>query len=293
MNLENQPLVSVLMTVYNREKYIAQAIESVLASTYKNWELIVVDDCSKDGSVAIAIGYADKDERINIYLNETNLGDYPNRNQAASYAKGKYIKYVDADDIIYPYGLEQLVFYMEQFPKAGYGLLSLKREKERFLPYLLSPNEAYLTHYTSNPIFNRAPLSSIIKRELFIHVGGFTGKRMLGDFEMWHILSKKFNVLLMPIGMVAYRTHEDQESSEIRNNPFVAFKYTLLSKSFLDDKDIPLKKEDRENILKIIKKKESKEIISAFYRHSFKKGMELYKYSNQNVMEVLYNLLNR
>src|SRR4051812_47750099 len=92
------PLVSVLMTSYNREKYIAQAIESVIASTYSNLELIIVDDCSKDSTVSIARSYAENDKRVKVYVNEKNLGDYPNRNKAASYATGKYLKYVDADD---------------------------------------------------------------------------------------------------------------------------------------------------------------------------------------------------
>ena len=90
------PLVSVLMTAYNREKYIAEAIESVLASTYSNLELIIVDDCSKDNTLQIATNYQAKDDRIKVYKNEKNLGDYPNRNKAASYAKGKYLKYVDS-----------------------------------------------------------------------------------------------------------------------------------------------------------------------------------------------------
>ncbi len=289
----DKPLVSVLMTVYNREKYIAEAIESVMASTYQNWELIIVDDGSTDKSLTIAKSYVKRDSRIISYLNHQNLGDYPNRNQAASHANGKYLKYVDADDIIYPYGLEQMVYYMEKFPEAGYGLLTLKRDKERFLPYMLSPNDAYLAHYLQIQIFNRAPLSAIIKREVFNSVGGFTGKRMLGDFEMWHILSMKFNVLLMPIGMVGYRTHEGQESSDIRNNSFVAFQYVLLSKSFLKNKDIPLSEFDRKHILKKINRKESKEIASAFYRHSFKKGMELFRHSDQNIIDVIINLVKK
>ena len=88
-----QALVSVLMTSFNRDKYIAEAIDSVLASTYQNWELIIVDDCSKDKTVEIAKSYEAKDNRIKVYVNKKNLGDYPNRNKAASYAKGKYIKY--------------------------------------------------------------------------------------------------------------------------------------------------------------------------------------------------------
>ena len=96
--MNDSPLVSLLMTSYNREKYIGFAIESVLASTYTNWELIIVDDGSIDKTVEIAQQYEKKDGRIRFYRNEKNLGDYPNRNKAASYAGGKYIKYVDADD---------------------------------------------------------------------------------------------------------------------------------------------------------------------------------------------------
>ena len=99
------PIVSILTTVYNREKYLAACLDSVLASGYKDWELIIVDDVSSDASVAIAKSYEQKDARIKVYVNDKNLGDYPNRNKAASYAKGKYIKYLDADDIIYPHGL--------------------------------------------------------------------------------------------------------------------------------------------------------------------------------------------
>jgi glycosyltransferase involved in cell wall biosynthesis len=117
-----EPKVSILTTVYNHEKYLAACIESVLASSYLDWEMIIVDDQSKDSSVAIAQSYEAKDSRIKVYVNEHYLGDYPNRNKTASYAKGKYLKYVDADDMIYPHGLEIMVQTMEQFPEADFGL---------------------------------------------------------------------------------------------------------------------------------------------------------------------------
>jgi glycosyltransferase involved in cell wall biosynthesis len=116
--MQSQPLVSVLTTAYNRQEFVAEAIESVLSSTYKNWELIIVDDCSKDNTVAIAKGYARKDDRIKVNINEKNLGDYPNRNKAASYATGKYLKYLDSDDVLYREGLSKMVDFMERFPKA-------------------------------------------------------------------------------------------------------------------------------------------------------------------------------
>ena len=68
----NISLVSILMTAYNRQQFISEAIESVLASTFQNWELIIVDDASKDNTVSIAKSYADKDQRIKVYINENN-----------------------------------------------------------------------------------------------------------------------------------------------------------------------------------------------------------------------------
>ena len=122
MNHLMPPKVSVLTTVYNREKYITECIESVLASSFQDWEMIIVDDQSVDRSVEIAQSYAQQDERIKVYVNEVNLGDYPNRNKAASLATGKYLKYLDADDLIYPHGLEIMVKTMECYPQCTLGI---------------------------------------------------------------------------------------------------------------------------------------------------------------------------
>ena len=99
------PKVSILTTVFNREAYLGACIESVQLSGFRDYEHIIVDDRSSDNSVEIANSYASGDPRIKVFVNETNLGDYPNRNQAASHAIGKYLKYVDADDLIYPWGI--------------------------------------------------------------------------------------------------------------------------------------------------------------------------------------------
>src|SRR5258706_11542994 len=135
------PLVSILMTVYNREKYIASAIESVIQLQYNNWELIICDDCSIDNSMAIAKQYEGKDKRIRVYKNEVNLGDYPNRNRAASFAKGKYIKFLDSDDLIYPHGLDVMVNAMEQFTEAAFALSHTRPEDIKPYPFMLTPHE--------------------------------------------------------------------------------------------------------------------------------------------------------
>lgn len=287
--MTDQPLISVLMTVYNREKYITEAIESVIASTYQNWELIIVDDQSKDNSVDIAKSYATKEDRIKVYINTQNLGDYPNRNQAASYAKGKYIKYVDADDMIYPHGLEQLVYYMEQFPEAGYGLCSLAQDKGRQFPFQLHPEQAYQRHYFEQQLFHKAPLSAILNRQVFEKAGKFSGKRMLGDYEMWHLLSQKYWVVLMPQGIVWYREHDEQEMSDHRSNPMEPFKYMLLADDLLASNECPLNESEKQKALQRNKQNKCRAIISASKHHSIKKSMEMKNVSGLGFFEIITN----
>lgn len=229
------------MTAFNRQKYIAMAIESVLASSYGNFELIIVDDGSSDDTVNIARRYAAKDPRVKVYINEKNLGDYPNRNQAASYASGKYIKYVDADDYIYPDGLERLVLTMEQFPNAGWGLCSLEQYIEKPFPFQLMGKEIYHYHYLGPGLFHKAPLSSIIRKDAFDAVGGFMPIRMCGDFEMWHRMALHYPVVLMPHGIVWYREHGEQE---VKSYMLYLQDYERISKKYLDHDQCPLTKEE-------------------------------------------------
>lgn len=98
---KNQPLVSVIMPVYNAEKYLSEAIDSVLNQTYQNWELLIVDDGSKDKSISIVKSYCEKDHRIQLYQNNSNEhGPGIARNYGIERIKGKYTYFIDADDWI-------------------------------------------------------------------------------------------------------------------------------------------------------------------------------------------------
>ncbi|MDY0102503.1 MAG: glycosyltransferase family A protein [Lentimicrobium sp.] len=287
MSTNDKPLVSVLMTTYNREKYLAIAVESVLASTYENLELIIVDDQSKDKSYEIALSYAEKDKRVKVFKNEKNLGDYPNRNKAASLASGKYLKYVDADDMIYPTGLEVMISAMEKFPEAGWGLSSLPQDKLRMFPFVLSSREAYLRHYFEQQLFHKAPLSAIIRKDVFEAVGGFTGRRYLGDFEMWHILANQYFVVLMAQGVVWYREHEEQEMQDNRTDFTIPFKYLKCSEEMILKPECPLNEEERRKALRKIHWNQARYILGVGKNHSLKTMRILKKETNFSYFDLI------
>ena len=105
-------LVSIIMPSYNTAEYIAESIQSVLAQTYQNWELIIVDDCSPDNTDEVVAAFSDP--RIRYFKNETNSGAAVSRNKALREAKGKWIAFLDSDDLWLPDKLERQSSFMER-----------------------------------------------------------------------------------------------------------------------------------------------------------------------------------
>ncbi|MDO4759614.1 MAG: glycosyltransferase family 2 protein [Candidatus Saccharibacteria bacterium] len=99
---KSYPLVSVIVPVYNAEKFIADTIENVMSQSYGNWELLLVDDNSQDNSIKIIEKYAAEDKRIKLVKQSKNLGAAKARNKGVSIAKGRYIAFLDADDLWHP-----------------------------------------------------------------------------------------------------------------------------------------------------------------------------------------------
>lgn len=123
--MKDTPLVSVVMPCYNASRFIREAIESVCAQSYKNWELIIVDDGSSDNSVQILAEYTAKDNRIKL-IQQPNRGACVARNNGIDHARGEYVKFLDADDILCPNCLEEQVQQIEQLqpnqiPFGDYG----------------------------------------------------------------------------------------------------------------------------------------------------------------------------
>lgn len=120
-------LVSIITPAFNAQRYIAQTIRSVLAQTYENFEMIIVDDCSSDGTRSIVEAYAKTDKRIKLISLQKNGGQALARNKAIENAAGRYIAFLDADDLWKPHKLERQVEFMRQndlaFTYSSYDLI--------------------------------------------------------------------------------------------------------------------------------------------------------------------------
>lgn len=107
-------LVSIITPMYNAQKYIAQTMDSVLAQTYSNWEMIIMDDCSTDSCPEIVKEYCRKDSRIKYFKNKENQGVSGTRNAAMQKATGRYLAFLDSDDLWNPEKLSIQISFMEQ-----------------------------------------------------------------------------------------------------------------------------------------------------------------------------------
>ena len=120
--LSDKPLVSVTIIFLNAERFIEEAIRSVLRQTYANWELLLVDDGSTDGSTEIARSYTEHESGKVRYLEHDrheNRGMSASRNLGIRYSQGKHIAFLDSDDVWLPHKLEQQVAILHAHPEAG------------------------------------------------------------------------------------------------------------------------------------------------------------------------------
>jgi glycosyltransferase involved in cell wall biosynthesis len=209
------PLVSVLITAYNRKNYIADAVQSVLDSSFTDVEIIISDDCSTDGTYE-KVKEFEHSKNVRIYRNAKNLGQFENRNFAASLATGKYIKYLDSDDTLYQHGLQVMVDMIEKFPDAVAAISHDKLHEDAPYPVLLTPREAYRAFFINGGFPNSGPSAAIINREIFIKSGGFSKPYYVGtDSALWVRLASTNPIVKIPPALNWYRRHEGQAINDI------------------------------------------------------------------------------
>lgn len=205
------PKVSVLVTSYNREGTIAAAIESVLASRFGDFELLVVDNRSTDGSVEVARRYERLDRRVRVTVNEANLGQFGNRNRAAELARAPFLKYHDSDDVMYPHCLGALYGPLAAEPRAGFALSSGMAWAGGPCPMLSTPRQSYRREFLGHGMFFCGPAGALFRREVFAGLGGFEDRGAASDFLFWLRACRRVAVLLMPADLFWYRIHPGQE----------------------------------------------------------------------------------
>lgn len=259
--MNSQPLVSVLMTAYNREAYIAEAIESVLNSSYNNLELIVVDDVSSDGTVDIIKRFALADSRIRYYINQHNLGDYKNRNYAAGLAKGEFIIYVDSDDTILAEGVSNCVVAMLNFPTANVGMYWLHSKGE---PFLLQPAESISRHFYEKAFLIIGPGGTILRRSFFEAIGKYPEKYGPANDLYFNLkIASATPLLLLPFEFINYRRHEGQQ---INNR----YSYLINNYRYLQDAlrelTLPLTEDQKRWLIKKSNRRFTMNIAKYFFK---------------------------
>ena len=206
----NSPAISVVMTAYNTEKYIKEAIESILNQTFKNFEFIIVDDGSTDNTRLIIEEYAKKDGRIKVIYNETNLGIVFSSNKAIKIAKGKYIAIMDSDDISKASRLEQQFAFMESNPKVGVCgtnviLINKDGQKIGYKSFPETDEKCKKAFFFCNPFAHNTVM---LRRECFDEFGYYDNDFLNAqDLEIYMRFGQKYKLHNLQEYLVYYRIH--------------------------------------------------------------------------------------
>ncbi len=200
-----------MLTSYNRERFIAESIESVLAQSFTDFELIICDDQSSDGTVDIIRDYACRDRRIRFSMNDRNLGQFGNRRHAASLATGAFLKYHDSDDVMYRHCLAAMAEPLDAEPRASVALSAGGYWPGGQCPMLLTPKLAYEREYLGSGLFHLGPAAAMFRTEAFRELGGFPTRGVASDYLFWLKACTMVNVLLVPGNLFYYRLHAGQE----------------------------------------------------------------------------------
>ncbi|MGG4036979.1 glycosyltransferase family 2 protein [Heyndrickxia ginsengihumi] len=199
-------LVTVFMTVFNGENYIKSSLESILNQTYKNIEILIFDDGSKDNTNNIIKSY--KDSRIKLITNPRNMGIPYNRIKGLELAKGKYLAIMDADDISLPYRIQEQVNYMENNPNilaaGSFAKIFGKKFNNPVIKPNINPEEISVALMFYNPLVNSTAIFRLDKVKKF-GINYNPNYFVAQDYDFWAQLSKKGKISNIPKVLLKYR----------------------------------------------------------------------------------------
>jgi glycosyltransferase involved in cell wall biosynthesis len=261
------------MVAYNSANYVEAAIESVLVQSLEDFEIIFSDDCSTDETWTLVQQYA-CDPRVHLYRNAKNLGEYLNRNLSAGYAKGKYLIFVDADNILYPHGLEFMVKYLKAFPEAR--VTNARWADYRFVsPHYLTPREVFKAEFLGKGILTGVFENIMIETDAFRTVGGCEPTIYTGDHYLLLKLSARYGCLIIPDGMCWWRPRPDQAIQRVLDQDLDIIDAVRGKLDILRSVYCPLTAEESAQALKNVYRTFTRRICYRFLQGRFKHAMNL------------------
>ncbi len=205
------PRVSVIMPVYNGEKYLADAVESILTQTFTDFEFFIIDDGSTDGTAEIVKHYANRDKRIRFLQHERNQGQTAAQNRGIKEASGKYIARMDADDVSLPQRLERQVNFLDANPDigvVGVGHLIVDQNLEPLVQRDRPKDHAVIVLNLLLSGFSLSGGSMMIRHDTLKSVGGFDSRYRVNDWELFVRLAPRTRFVNLPERLYLYRRHD-------------------------------------------------------------------------------------
>ncbi|MGE5303542.1 MAG: glycosyltransferase [Alphaproteobacteria bacterium] len=224
------PLVSIGIPTYNGAKYLRESVESVLAQTFKDFDLVIIDDVSTDETWGIAQEYACEDCRVSAVRNSTRLGLVANFNRCVELTKGRYVCVWHQDDLMMPHNIEQKVALLEANPQVGFvhsnvlmidgqgRLLSEHWESDSRRDYVCTGREFFLKMIEPDKNYVCCP-SVVARRECYERLGKFREELFFAcDWELWMRFSLDYDVGCLGTPLIQFRRHGASVSHSVEGS---------------------------------------------------------------------------
>jgi glycosyltransferase involved in cell wall biosynthesis len=218
LNMKNLK-ITVLMSVYNGEKYLREAIDSILNQTFTDFEFLIINDGSTDSSRDIILSY--RDPRIRLVDNERNIGLTKSLNRGLNVARGEYIARIDADDISMPNRLDVQYNYMKDDPNlaicaSSYEQIDENENSLKIIEGYLECEQLYYFHTFANWL---AHSSIMFKKSIALQVNGYDDKLIRAqDYDLWYRISRMGKVIQIDEVLLKLRIHQENISSKYGNS---------------------------------------------------------------------------
>ncbi len=224
---DSKVTVSIVLPVYNGEHFLHQSVDSIIKQSFKNYELIIVDDCSTDNSLKIAESFAAKDKRISVIHNKVNQKLPESLNIGFAKARGKYLTWTSDDNIAKPDWLKTMVEYLDKNSSVDMvvGTMDLINERDEFISATVKKNNVRSLTYRNNvgAVF-------MYRKSIADQIGKYDiGSFGVEDWDYWCRIALNGTIGYIPDNLYSYRIHDNSLSSLYRED-------ILKKMAFIQDK---------------------------------------------------------